>query len=175
MTLATLLRLAGASALLAGVLRTLASFIPGGDAPGTGLEILYMTIDVLLVFGLLGIYACQYDRAGVPGLFGFVLALTGTASIVGPDGKLGEVDLYAAGALLIAVGLVILAAGTWKARRLPPAVPALWVVSTVVGVGGFAVGNPPIAFMISGVAFGLAFALAGWSLIRTSAAPSPRA
>jgi hypothetical protein len=92
--------------------------------------------------------------------------MIGTAIIAGQDGWIGGVEEYVIGSLMISFGLTILAFGTWGARMLPRAVPVLWVLSTVVGVGGFAAGGNAVTFQIAGTAFGCAFILAGlriWS------------
>jgi hypothetical protein len=167
MSRASLIRLGGLAAIFAGVLRMIASFIPYSE-PGAALELFYLVIDVLILFGLLGIYAYQHDQVGGVGFLGFLSALIGTAIIVGPDGTIGDVDEYVVGSLMISAGISLLAFGTWKARALPRAVPALWVLSTVVGVGGYAAGGLQITFLLAGVMFGLAFTLAG---VRISLSP----
>ena len=163
MSTAALVRLAGLAAILAGVLRAGAAFVPYSD-PGTGLELFYLVIDVLILLGLLGVYAYEHAQVGVLGLAGFLLALVGTASITGPDGTLGGVDVYAAGAGTLSIGLLLLALASWNAERLPRWVCALWALSTLVGVGGFLIGQPPATFLIAGVAFGLGFVGAGFRL-----------
>jgi hypothetical protein len=160
MSSASLIRLGGLAAVLAGVLRTIASFIPYSK-PDVALELFYLVIDILILLGLLGVYGYQHEKVGVVGFLGFLSALIGTAIIVGPDGAIGGVDEYVIGSLMISVGLTLLAIGSWQARALPRPVPALWVLSTVVGVGGFVAGGFPITYLIAGVAFGLAFILAG--------------
>jgi hypothetical protein len=160
-----LIRLGGLAAALAGLLRVIASFIPA-TKPGPALEVFYLMIDVLLLLGLLGVYGYQHEQVGAGGFLGFLAALVGTAIIVGPDGAIGGVEMYVVGSLLISLGLAVLGIGTWRARRLPRAVPALWWLSTLVGVGGFAAGELRFTYLFAGVAFGLAFALAGariWS------------
>lgn len=124
---------------------------------------LYLIVDVLLLLGLLAIYAYQHEEVGKVGFAGFLPAFIGTASIIGPDGTLGGVDMYVAGSLTISLGLCVFAIGVWQAGKLPRAVPVLWVLSTVIGVGGFVV-NAPVTFVIAGLAFGLAFVLAGFKL-----------
>jgi hypothetical protein len=161
----TLIRLGGAAAMLAGVLRTGASFIPY-TKPGVAMEWFYFVIDVLLLLGLLGIYAHQHAQVGLVGFLGFLAALIGTASIIGPDGAIGGADMYVVGSLLISLGLSVFAVGIWQARTLPRAVPALWWLSTVIGIGGFVAGGLTITFLLAGVAFGVAFLWAGarlWS------------
>jgi drug/metabolite transporter (DMT)-like permease len=145
--------------MLAGVLRTTTSFWPSPE-PSVALELLYLVIDALILFGVLGVYSFQSEKAGAWGLIGFLLAIVGTAIIVGPDGRIGRVDMYTAGSLLLGVGLVCLAVGSWKARCLPRWVPVLWVFSTTVGIVG-AIARLPALFMVAGVAFGVAFIGAG--------------
>jgi hypothetical protein len=161
----TLIRFGGFSAILAGLLRAGSSFIPFFTTePGIFLEVLYLIIDVLILIGLLGVYGYQYERAGLWGFIGFLLALIGTAIIVGPDGRIGSVEMYTLGAGLISVGMLFLAIGTWSADRLSRWVPILWVVSTVVGIGGFLMGGSAWTFLIAGLTFGLAFVVAGFKL-----------
>lgn len=163
MSSAALIRLAGLAAGLAGVLRTGAAIAPYAE-PGVGLELFYLVIDVLILLGLLGVYAYEHERVGILGLAGFLLALVGTASITGPDGSLGGVDVYLAGAGAISIGLLLLALASWNAERLPRWVCVLWALSTLVGVGGAVIGAPAATFRVAGVAFGLGFVGAGLRL-----------
>ena len=161
MSSATLIRLGGLAAILTGALRMVASFLPASKPPSTTMELFYLLIDVLLLFGILGIYGYQHERVGVVGFLGFLSALIGTAMITGPDGVLGGVDEYVIGSLMISFGLTLLAIGSWKSGRLPRYVSVLWILSTIIGVGGFLAGGVVITFVIAGVMFGLAFVLAG--------------
>ena len=150
----------------------MSAFLPASE-PSAALEWLYLLIDVLLLFGLLAVYVYQRAESGILGFAGFLLAVTGLESIGGPDGKIGDVDIYTAGAALIGIGLVGLAAGSWRSRKLPRYVPALWVLSTVVGMSGFLVPGSTIPFQIAGVAFGLGFVVAGIRLWLDPALRSP--
>ena len=167
MTSTSLIRLGGAAAILAGLLRAATSFIPYSNSkPSAELELLYLVIDTLILLGILGIYAHQHARVGVLGFVGFLLALSGTAIIVGPDGAIGSVDMYVVGSMLITFGLTLFSLATLRAQSLPRAAPLLWIISTVIGVGGFLIKGPSALFVIAGLAFGLAFIIAGsriWS------------
>ncbi len=170
MRTSTLIRLGSLSAILGGLLRVGSSFIPSlPTEQGVLLEVLYLIIDVLILIGLLGVYGYQHEKAGYWGFIGFLLSLIGTAIIVGPDGSIGSVDMYTFGATMISIGLLLLALGTWKANQLSRWVPILWVVSTVIGVGGFLMGGLALTFVIAGVAFGLAFVVAGVNIWTDSA------
>lgn len=153
------MRWGGLAAVVAGALRTVASFWPAAE-PSTALEILYLVIDLLILFGILGIYGFQSDRIGPSGFIGFLLGVIGTAIIAGPDGTIGMVNMYALGSLSLGVGLVFLAVASWRARTLPRWVAILWVVSTTMGILGSAAALPGL-FVIAGVTFGVAFIGAG--------------
>ena len=154
-----LMRWGGLAAVVAGALRTVASFWPATE-PGVALEILYLLIDVLILFGILAIYGFQCDRIGSSGFIGFVLAVIGTAIIAGPDGTIGMVNMYAVGSLSLGVGLVVLAVASWMARTLPRWVAILWALSIVTGIVGAAAALQTL-FVISGVTFGVGFIGAG--------------
>jgi hypothetical protein len=106
----TLIRWGGLAAVLAGVLRAGASLWPSAE-PTITLELNYLVVDILILFGILGVYGFSGERSGVAGFLGFLLGVLGTAIIAGPDEELGEIDMYAAGSVVLAVGLV------WRARR----------------------------------------------------------
>ncbi len=74
----TLMRWGGLAAVLAGVLRAAVSFWPSSD-PAIALELLYLLIDVLILFGILGVYGFLGEQSGVAGFLGFLLAVIGTA------------------------------------------------------------------------------------------------
>lgn len=158
----TLIRLGGLAAMLAGLLRAIASFIPASTSPPSAkVELFYLLIDLLILFGLIGIYAHQHRKVRVTGFLGFLLAVSGTALIVGPDGKLGEVEIYVVGSMLITFGLTLFSVASLKAKSLSPVAPLLWLLSTVVGVGGFILKGPALTLVIAGLAFGLGFIVAG--------------
>jgi drug/metabolite transporter (DMT)-like permease len=160
-----LIRWGGLAAVLAGVLQAVASLWPSAE-PTVTLELYYLLVDLLILFGILGVYGFLGERSGVTGFLGFLFGVVGTAIIVGPDGELGGVDMYAVGSAVLAVGLVLLAVGSWKARMLPYWVPVLWVLTAVLGFVGAGVEGLASLFVVSGVTFGLSFVGAGvrvWS------------
>lgn len=163
MTKTRLLRLGGLAAVVAGVLRIGAALVPT-TAPAAPREWLYLIIDVSIMFGLVAVYAYQHAESGLWGLIGFALTVAGTESIGGPDGKIGDLDIYTAGATVIGVGAVFLGVGSWRARKLPRYVPVLWILSTAVGMTSFLTATSPVPYLIAGIAFGLGFIGAGLRL-----------
>jgi hypothetical protein len=164
---AMLLRVLGVAAILGGILRIASAFIPW--VPGQAwLEGFYFAIDVLLLFGLMGIYFAHRARLGVFGFVAFVIAETGIASIVGPDGVMPEwgVDVYQFGVLIVTAGLTLFAVALLTTRSGAPWAPLSWLASAVVGVATSFGGDPEMGFLVGGVLFGLGFALAGLELMR---------
>lgn len=163
-----LIRWGGFAAMWAGALRTMTSFWPSTE-PGVALEVLYLVIDVLILFGILGIYGFQSEHVGPSGFVGFLLAVIGTAIITGPEGSIGPVNMYVAGSLSLGIGLIFLAVGSWTPRTLPRWVAISWVASTVLGIVGAVAGLQSL-FVMAGVTFGVGFMGAGarvWSELRS--------
>ncbi|MBI3287463.1 MAG: hypothetical protein HYZ68_05385 [Chloroflexi bacterium] len=91
MSSATLIRWSGAVTVLAGVVYILSRLLhPSGDDAAAVLNSPWMAIHtgmmlsaLLLLFGLMGMYARQRERAGTLGLIGFVVAFLGTGLYAG--------------------------------------------------------------------------------------------
>lgn len=163
----TLYRLAGAAAVTGGALRIATAFVPW--APGVAwLEAVAFTIDVLLLFGLMGIYLEHRAVLGWGGFAAFVLAETGIASIVGPDTVAFGIDTYLAGVHAISVGLLLLGV-VMAMKRIELLAAACWIGSLVVGLGAGFVGQAAAGFLIGGVLFGLGFVAAGFALAMPAA------
>jgi hypothetical protein len=159
-------RLSGVSAILAGLLRIISSFFTL-NPPAT--EAVYLATDLLILAGLGGIYLSRAPQLGWLGLFGFVIAFTGAAIIVGPDGLLFGVDEYQLGAGLLTFGLALLAAASLVNGSYPVWVPLLWLGTFVAGLAASFLPNASTAFVIAGVLFGASFVAAGYELLRRPA------
>ena len=149
----------GLAAILAGLLRGIASFTP--TTASVGLQIFYFTIDVLLLLGAIGVYAFQKQETGRWGFVGFLLALIGAGLLLGHDVVNAVAFLYPVAAFLFAVGISVLAIRSWAANMLPRWVSTLLITSTVIGILGFVVKGVDVLFVISGVIFGIGFIGAG--------------
>ena len=159
MSRTNLIRWCGLAAVLAGILRLIASFTP--TAASVGIQIWYFAIDVLLLLGIVGVYEFQKQETGRWGFFGFLLALIGAGLLIGHDVDNAIVLIYPVAAFLFAVGISVLAIRSWAANTLPRWASALLITSTVIGILGFVVGGFDILFVISGVIFGIGFIGAG--------------
>src|SRR5712691_6698752 len=132
MSRTNLIRWCGLAAVLAGILRLIASFTP--TAASVGIQIWYFAIDVLLLLGIIGVYGFQKKETGRWGFFGFLLALIGAGVLIGHDVYNAIVLLFPVAAFLFAVGISVLAIRSWAAKTLPRWASALLITSTLVGI-----------------------------------------
>lgn len=161
-----LMRMAGAAAILGGGARIVASFIPWSpDQPA--LEALYAAIDMLLLLGLVGLYARKAAVMGAPGLVAFVVAVCAFSLIGGPDADPFGFSTYQVGAAVLALAMALLGAVALVRRALPVWAPLGWIAGLFVGLLAGAAGS--WAFAAAGVLFGAGFVAAGIELIRRPA------
>ena len=168
MSTQSLIRLGALAAVVGGTLRVASAFVPATEPLG-GVEWFYLVIDILLMFAVVAVYAYQHSESGVWGFAGFVLAAIGIESIGGPDGRIGTVDVYTAGASVIGIGMVLLAVGCWVANKLPRYVAVVWMLSTAVGVLAIFAQMSGVSFQVAGVLFGLGFVGAGMHILGDAA------
>lgn len=162
-----LIRWSGVVSMAAG-LWTIAVLLFGlGDAAG---QWVYALSSILMIFTLFAVYAVQVAASGLWGLAGFVLAVASEVLMMvegDPQAPLGML----AGATY-ALGLISLAAGTWRARVFSRVVPGLWIAALVIGLPGYVVRSlSRILLTAATVAFGLGFIVAGYELWARQAEP----
>lgn len=151
------IRIGGGAALIGGLLRFGAAFVPyASNSPW--LEAFYAVIDANLLVGLISIFLAWCDRASRWGLAGFVIALIGQGSIIGPDATQFGIDFYVAGSLILLAGLALMSIDMMRAAVMWP-VATLWLVA--VGLAGASPIVGETAILAAGAAFGAAFAYAG--------------
>jgi hypothetical protein len=156
----------------------------------TGVNGMFVAILVLCLFGLVGMYAKQVERAGVLGLVGFALSFVGTALFIGagvfqafvaptlaaseatrtllePDGPLFKgplTALFAGAGMAFALGFVLFAIAMLRAKLLPRWPAILLIPSSPIL--GLSPAMPLVARAIGSLVFGVAFAWLGWALYR---------
>ena len=185
MTLERLIRWAGLLSVAAAVLIVVSQLIglyaidPNdligtvNSVPATIFNMLKLFAFVLLLVGLVGLYACQSVEAGVLGLIGFLIAFLGTTLVAGDlwyeglavpwladaapqvleEAASGSVDAFRSvqvGSLmsfmLFALGWVLFGIGTFRARVFPR-----WIAYVVIvgGALGFLGGFPPYQIVLA--------------------------
>src|SRR5262245_10479230 len=147
----TLLRLGAVAAMAAGSLRIAASFIAYSDPTTVAQELFYLVIDLCILYGVLAVYFFQLAEVGSLGFAGFLLALSGVAIIVGPDGSIGGISMYQVGSGSLLVGLTLISIAGWRTARLPRYALASWMVSTVLAVLASLPCAPAVLFLLTGL------------------------
>jgi hypothetical protein len=120
MRLSTLVRVGGAAAILAGVLRAASSFASGGSEVER--QALHFIVDLLLLLGAFAAYAQNHEAVGRWGAAGFLTTVAGTL-LVRSSRAVPGLDLYPAGALSVAIGWVLLSGAWWRTAKGPAFVP----------------------------------------------------
>src|SRR5262245_25800065 len=100
----TLVRIGGAAAILAGVLRAAGSFPSGADSEFER-QSLYFIVDLLLLLGVFAAYAQNHEVLGRWGAGGFLTTVVGILLV--RSSRAVPLDLYPAGALSVAIGWVL--------------------------------------------------------------------
>ena len=161
LTMATVIRTGALVAVAGGALRVAASFAPIVIGSELLRESLYVAVDACIAVGLLAFYSQRSEGLGRWGSLGLAVALVGIVT-VRANRLISVADLYPAGALAIACGVMILTIRAWIVKRIHGWIPAAFTFSTLVGVVGNAVQGADVLFVCSGVMFGIAFAGLGF-------------
>jgi hypothetical protein len=162
MSKASLISLGGIAALLAGILRAIASFIPA-TTPGVALQLLYILTDIFILLGIFALYGGQHKETGKSGFLGFLIAVVGIL-VIRSSKAIAGVDLYSAGSLIFSLGLIILGIRLWLVNVLPIWVVGLWAFSVLVGIIVYFVPSLDLLFVAAGLMFAIGFAAAGIKL-----------
>jgi hypothetical protein len=153
----SLVRVGALAAIAGGLLRAAASFAPALISSDLERQSLYVVVDVCLSAGLLAFWALRSEDLRKRGAAGVVIALTGIVTIRA-NRLMTAVDLYPAGALAIAFGMIVVSVSAWVVNKISVWVPLMFLLSTLVGVLGSVVRDASVLFVWSGVMFGVAFA-----------------
>jgi hypothetical protein len=148
------IKLLAGAALLAGTLRIVAAFIP--YVPNsTWLELLYATIDLGMLFGLLGLASIWGNAWNAASTLSFGVALSGLSLIIGPDPKVFGIDFYIAGSAIYLLGLSGISTCLLYQRRVQ--IPAVfWLLCFGASLATLAVSSPLIV-MGAGITLSLGF------------------
>jgi hypothetical protein len=169
-----LIRIGALAAIAAGLLRVVTALLPA-DPSSTGLAVLYLVIDVGIALGLIAWHLAQHASLGAWGSTGFVLGIVGVL-VIRSNGAIPGVALYLPGALLVVLGIDIVAYRAWRAGHLPVWLLGLLVSSALAGPVAFVPGLSGF-FVLSGLTFGIGWAGVGavvWHGVEARPALAPR-
>jgi hypothetical protein len=145
-------------AILAGILRAITSFIPEATPK---VFLIYLAVDLFLVFGVIGLYGFVVRAPKLVPLLGSALMILALVALIGRDLGVASANTYAGAAATFSVGLDLFAIHLLQTRMLPSWIPVAWLVSTIVGPVGFFISQLHFLFAMSGLIFGVSFAGAG--------------
>ena len=167
MRMDTFVRVGGAAAILAGVLRAAGSFASWGSEVER--QSLYFIVDLLLLLGVFAAYTQNHEALGRWGAGGFLTTVAGIL-LVRSSRAVPGLDLYPAGALSVAIGWVLLSFTWWKTANGSAFVPLMFGLSVVTGLVGQIVARAAGLFVASGVIFGAAMVGVGRQVLLAAAA-----
>ena len=160
-----LIKFGACAGIIGGGLRLVAIAIPY-TPENAWLETLYAVIDLGFLFGLIAIYLHASEMTGRLGLIGFIIALSGIASIIGPDAQMFGINFYLAGSAVFVTGLALLAASMLRYGSLPLAA-ICWIASFVAGLVA-ATNILPLAFTVAGATLACGFIVSGITVLKRS-------
>lgn len=161
-----LFKLSGLAAILGGMLDIFRVFPILTDPIAR--EWLYTAIDILLVFGLIGVYLLRAEKLALLGLASFTVTMAGLSFIGGPDADTFGFSTGEQGMAVIAIGMVGFSIAWLRASEKPIAPPLCWFGSVVAAgaLGMLPAPFPDYALKAATILFGAGFMLAGVQLIR---------
>ena len=165
-----LIRLSAVAGIFGGALRV-ADGLVITSASTQIQQFAYFLTDLMLMFGLCGIYLTRSHRLGVAGLVGFVASFIGIFMVLSSALSLFGFSAYLVGASVTLLGVVSLGVAMLIHDAFPKWAPILWIASLLIGM----IGLLPVSrwgVTLAGVIFGLGFIAAGISLGFGDASPS---
>jgi hypothetical protein len=158
-----LLRAAGLASAAGAFLRLVAA-VPAILPDPQAREGLYLSVDLLLLFALFGLFAQETRLRRGLGIIGFVASVVGFV-LIRTGSRLGVLGDYQTAALLLSVGLAIMGAAMLGAGGWLRAAGLAWIAALATGVVGAAL-HAPLGFLVASLLFCLAFGLAALALLR---------
>ncbi|HEV8194122.1 MAG TPA: hypothetical protein VGP82_21960 [Ktedonobacterales bacterium] len=150
-----LIRWAGVAAIAGGTLRGVTVLLPATQT--LAIHLTYLTVDLLLLLAVVGLFVFQRERAGVWGAIGALLAVLGAGLLIIDDLFSPTFALYPLAAVVFAFGLGVLALGAWRAQTLPRWIPAIWLAAVVGGALGLGVAALQLLFVLAGLLIAVGF------------------
>lgn len=129
-------------------------------------QAVYVLIDVLLLFGLIGLQSATGHRTGPLGLASFVVAVgavllvrSSATNVLGPQ-------TYMIAASIWSIAMVVMAAALLLTRLPYRAAAGLWIAALVIGLAGLALKDQGLAHRLAAACFALASVALGVQLVR---------
>lgn len=167
----SVLRLAGIATIVGAVIDIVAPFVIYPHLVEPQPHLVYVAIDLLLMFGMLGVWSASRRTASVLGLAGFVLGLLGVMLVRTSSAKMFGEASYMIASSVWSIGMVVWALDLLrtKAFRIPA---GLWIAALVIGLVGVALKDHGPVAHVAKMSFILGFVVAGVDLIKARGEPA---
>jgi hypothetical protein len=163
----TVLRLTGVAAITGAAIDVLGPAIyPRLAEPWP--HLIYVTIDLLLLFGMLGVWSATRRTVSVLGLAGFVVAVFGIMLVRTSSAKIFGESSYVIAASIWSIGMVIWSLDLARAKDLFRKSAGLWILALAVGLVGLAVKDQGLIAHLPKLAFAGGFIAAGFDLFKAA-------
>ncbi|USQ96476.1 hypothetical protein [Caulobacter sp. RL271] len=161
-----MLRLAGVAAIVGAAIDIVAPFLIYPRLTDPWPHLVYVAIDLLLLFGMLGVWSASGRKANVLGLGGFVLALLGVMLVRTSSAEIFGAASYVIASSVWSIGMVVWGIDLLRAKlfRIPA---ILWIAALVIGLVGIVLKDHGPVAHVAKMSFIVGFILAGLDLIRT--------
>ncbi|KQV55320.1 MULTISPECIES: hypothetical protein [unclassified Caulobacter] len=167
----SVLRLAGAATLAGAAIDIIAPFVIYPRLVEPQPHLVYATIDLLLLFGMLGVRSATARSTGALALAGFVLALLGVMLVRTSSARIFGEASYMIASSLWSIGMVIWAVDLLRAKVFRLAA-GLWIAALVIGLAGLLLKDHGPVAHVAKMSFILGFVAAGVGLIKTRGEPA---
>jgi hypothetical protein len=167
----TVLRLAGAATIVGAAIDIVAPFLIYPRLVDPQPHLVYVLIDLLLLFGMLGVWSASRRRASALGLVGFVLALLGVMLVRTSSAEIFGAASYMIASSLWSIGMVVWAVDLLRAKLFRISA-GLWILALVIGLAGLALKDHGPVAHVAKMSFILGFIVAGVDLIKARGEPA---
>ena len=165
----SVLRLAGLATIAGAVIDIVAPFLIYPRLSGTQPHLVYVTIDLLLLIGMLGVRSVSGRSTGALGLIGFVVALFGVMLVRTSSARIFGETSYMIASSVWSIGMVVWSLALLRARTFRVSA-WLWIAALVIGLVGVALKDHGPVAHVAKMSFILGFVVAGVDLIRNRGA-----
>ena len=163
----TVWRLAGLAAVVGGLIDLIGPLVyPHLSEPAR--QSTYVLIDLLLLFGMLGVQSVTGRTTGWLGLAGFVIAVTGVALVRTSAATIFGAASYVIASSIWSIGMVVTGVALLSKKGPFRLASALWIAAFVIGLAGLVLKDQGLAHRLAAWCFALGFVAAGVILARTS-------
>lgn len=165
------LRLAAIATLVGAAIDILAPFVLYPRLAEPWPHLVYVIIDVLLLFGMLAVRSVSGRSTGPLALVGFVLALLGLMLVRTSSAAIFGEASYMIASSIWSIGMVVWSVDLLRARGAFRIAAGLWIAALVIGLAGLVLKDQgPIAH-VAKMAFILGFVAAAVDLFKARGEP----